>query len=146
MKYFTIEELCHSDTAKAKGIDNNIPEHLKQNLVDLCDNVLDIIREEYGDPIKINCGYRSQTLNKEVGGASTSDHLLGRAADIANNAKLQQLILRMAKNKEFDFDQIIIEKPNAAGVGTWIHIGYRQNANRHQTLIFKNDKYISFNI
>lgn len=146
MKYFTIEELCHSDTAKAKGIDNIIPYHLKPNIVALCNNVLDKIRDKYGAPMHINCGYRCQALNRAVGGANTSDHLLGRAVDIANNAKLQLCILEMARNKEFDFDQIIIEKPNSAGIGAWIHIGYRQNSNRHQTLIFKNGKYVPFSL
>jgi len=35
-----------------------------------------------GRPIKINSGYRCAKHNKAVGGASHSQHLVGRAADI----------------------------------------------------------------
>ena len=58
MKYFTIEELCHSDTANARGIDNTPTEEVKANLEALIDNVLDPLREAYGKPIYLNSGYR----------------------------------------------------------------------------------------
>ncbi len=48
----------------------------------LVDHILDPIREAWGKPIKINSGYRSKALNSKVGGSKTSDHMLGRAADI----------------------------------------------------------------
>lgn len=146
MKYFTMEELGHSDTAVANKIDNRIPANLQQNAIDLTDNVLDKIREKYGKPMHLNCCYRCKALNTLVGGAATSDHLLARAADIANTKELQDLIISMAKSKEIDYDQLIVEKPNAQGLGSWIHISFRRNANRHQNLIFKNDKYVPFSI
>ncbi len=43
---------------------------------------LQTMREEIGKPIIINSGYRCPTHNKAVGGASNSQHLYGRAADI----------------------------------------------------------------
>lgn len=48
----------------------------------LVDHILDPIREAWGKPIKINSGYRSKALNSKIGGSKTSDHMLGRAADI----------------------------------------------------------------
>lgn len=45
MKYFTIKELSHSDTALAKGIDNFPTAEAISNLTKLVDNVLDPLRE-----------------------------------------------------------------------------------------------------
>lgn len=145
MKYFTLQELAHSDTAIANNIDNEIPKELIQNAKDLIENVLDKIRERYGKPVVLNCAYRSPKLNRLVGGTAYSDHLKARAADVKNNEQLQNLILEMIAKSEIDFDQLIVEKPNAKGIGAWLHISYRKNANRKQILIFKNGKYAPFN-
>lgn len=52
-----------------------------QNLIELTKN-LQILREHLKRPIKINSGYRSPAHNKKIGGASKSQHLFGKAADI----------------------------------------------------------------
>ena len=70
MKYFTIAELCKSDTADRKGIDNRCKKEHVANLMALVDNVLDPLREAYGKPITINSGFRSPALNKAVGGSA----------------------------------------------------------------------------
>lgn len=45
--------------------------------------VLEDMREMLGDaPIHINSGYRCKKHNAEVGGATESQHMLGKAADI----------------------------------------------------------------
>lgn len=44
--------------------------------------LLQAIREHFGKPITITSGYRTAAHNKSVGGAKSSQHLLGRAADI----------------------------------------------------------------
>lgn len=43
---------------------------------------LQAIRTETGRAVVINSGYRCPTHNKKVGGASNSQHLHGKAADI----------------------------------------------------------------
>jgi len=43
---------------------------------------LQVMRDEIGKPIIINSGYRCPEHNRAVGGASGSQHLYGRAADI----------------------------------------------------------------
>lgn len=127
MKYFTIAELCKSDTADRKGIDNRC----KKEHVALVDNVLDPLREAYGKPITVNSGFRSPALNKAVGGSATSDHMQGRAADItggspAENKKLFNLVQSLG----LPFDQLIDEKNFA-----WVHVSYRnEKENRKQVL------------
>lgn len=41
------------------------------------------LRDELGRPIIINSAYRCPERNRQVGGASESQHLFGRAVDIA---------------------------------------------------------------
>ncbi len=96
MKYFTIAELCKSDTADQLGIDNRCKKEHVANMTALVDNVLDPLREAYGKPIRVNSGFRCPVLNKAVKGSATSDHMTGRAADItggspAENKKLFSL-------------------------------------------------------
>ena len=87
MKYFSIEEMIKSDTAKAKGIGNTPSQEVIDNLTKLIEAVLDPLREWFGKPITVNSGYRCEALNKAVGGSKTSDHMTGRAADIDTGSK-----------------------------------------------------------
>lgn len=145
MKYFTISELVASDTARVKGIDNTPTPEVEANLRALSEHVLDPLRATYGRPIKVNCGYRSPALNKEVKGVSTSQHLTGEAADLANTPELQKTVLEMVKRGRLVVDQLIIEKPNRDGVGAWLHVSYAsQKKNRNQILIFNGIKYEKF--
>lgn len=79
---FSIDELTRSDTALRLGIDNTPDENVKANLKRLILDVLQPLRDELKEPIIVNSGYRSPELNKAVGGAKTSQHLTGEAADI----------------------------------------------------------------
>ena len=82
MKYFSISELTHSDTAVSLGIDNTPTASAVPLMVELIDRVLDPIREHWGLPIRVHSGYRCPTLNEEVGGVEDSWHMQGCAADI----------------------------------------------------------------
>lgn len=130
MKYFTIKELCKSETAQAKGINNEPTKEIEKNLIALVENVLDPLREWYGKPIYVNSGYRCQKLNKAVGGVSSSQHTKGQAADIdvnntANNKKLFDYIKNNLK-----YDQLLWENG-----GSWIHVSFRNDGkNRMQCL------------
>ena len=58
MKYFSLSEFSHSDTAVSLGIDNTIPKEAAKNIEHLVVCVLDPIRECWGLPIRITSGYR----------------------------------------------------------------------------------------
>ncbi len=49
--------------------------------------LLNQIREAYGKPIAVNCGYRSPDHNRAVGGVANSYHVQGLAADIRPTAE-----------------------------------------------------------
>ncbi len=137
MKYFTIEELCASDTACARGIDNTPSSGVALALTTLIEKLLDPIREAWGGPITVNSGYRSPALNKVVGGVATSQHQKGEAADLnagdpVKNRQLFDKIVEMQKAHLIAFDQLIDESGYA-----WVHISYRQGRNRGQVLHLK---------
>lgn len=78
---FTLAEMTASHMARSRGIDNNPPPELLQNLVQLAE-MLERIRSTLGVPVIISSGYRSMALNIAVGGVANSDHTQGHAADI----------------------------------------------------------------
>ena len=45
--------------------------------------ILDEVREDYGKPIHITSGYRTEAHNAKVGGKKESSHLKGLACDVA---------------------------------------------------------------
>ena len=121
--------MIKSNTAKSKGIDNIPTWDEIDNLKKLIEAILDPLREWYGKPIYINSGYRSEALNKAVGGSKSSQHALGMAADIDTynpdeNRKLFEYI-----KDNLEFDQLIDEKNMQ-----WIHVSYNEGHNRKQVL------------
>ena len=124
MKYFCIEELTSSATALREGIDNRPGKCAYHLLHVLVDQLLDPIREAWGEPIVVSSGYRCKQLNELVGGAKHSHHLLGCAADIiagnrADHRRLFRLIQQMQQEGRIRFTQLIWGSD-----GRWIHISY----------------------
>ena len=124
MKHFSISELTSSATAQREGIDNRPTESAYHLLHVLVEQLLDPIREAWGEPIVVSSGYRCKELNELVGGALHSHHLLGCAADlIAGNRddhrRLFSLIQQLQQEGRIRFTQLIWE-----GDGRWIHISY----------------------
>lgn len=124
-KYFTLKELCASNTAKQFGISNSPSPIETKNLYQLME-VLDDIREKWGSPIKVTSGYRCPKLNKLVGGSATSVHKIGFAADLQPmNGEMDEFITFMLKwAKTASFDQLLLER---SGVTRWVHIGLYNN-------------------
>ena len=132
-QHFDLEELTKSQTGDRLGIDNVPTAAALDSLMVLCARVLEPVRAHYG-PVFINSGYRCPDLNKAVGGASTSQHCLGQAADIevpgVANGDLAAWIVA-----NLDFDQVILEcyrkgQPNSG----WVHVSYKDAGNRKATL------------
>jgi uncharacterized protein YcbK (DUF882 family) len=123
MKYFTIKELCRSSTATQKGIDNTPNSEIITNLTQLVEYILDPLREKYGKPIYVNSGYRSELLNKIVGGSKNSSHKKGLAADITVKSKtLNKKLFDLIIELDLPFDQLIDEK-----MFSYIHVSFSKN-------------------
>lgn len=136
MKYFTISELCHSDTAVRRSIDNTPSLLILTNLNALTDNVLDPAREHFGTAIAVNSGYRCPLLNAAVGGSPTSQHQKGEAADITFSDKRRNRELFDYIRDHLPYDQLIWEK-GTADYPQWVHVSFSRTRNRHQVLYLK---------
>lgn len=108
-KYFTLNEMIKSRTAKECNI-NNTPTDPKiiQNLEYVISR-LNPIRELYGHPIYVNSGYRCDKLNKKVGGSATSFHRKGLAVDLTTGSKEGNKELFNLIRAKFHFDLLINE-------------------------------------
>ena len=80
-KNFSLKEFdCKGNCKECKdGCD--MPSDVYMNIIKLVKQ-LQFLRDYTGRAITINSGYRSPEHNAKVGGSQTSQHLLGKAADI----------------------------------------------------------------
>ena len=143
MKYFSINELTSSATALREGIDNRPNKCAYHLLHVLVDQLLDPIREAWGEPIVVSSGYRCKQLNALVGGAKYSHHILGCAADIiagnrADHRRLFRLIVKMQQEGQIRFTQLIAEKDYR-----WLHISYVPGMLRNQIIDVNVEKRLS---
>ena len=131
-EHFTLGEMTKTSY---KTKDGNIPSHVAiENLKRLC-SWLEMLRSEwnkrYGEgdePIIINSAYRSWEVNKRAGGSSTSNHLVGCAADIKCLGMEQALryaviLLDISDNAREDFDELLLERSSRGNY--WIHFAVR---------------------
>ena len=113
--YFTIQELCKSDTAVANKIDNTPNATVKSHLNELI-KFLNPLREAWGSP--------------------SSVHMIGYAVDLVpKNGKMtdfKKFVRNYLKDKKFD--QCIIER-NARN-SEWIHLGLKSNYGMQRKQIF----------
>ena len=63
---------------------------------------LDILRETYGHPIYVSCGYLCPRHNAEVGGVYNSQHVRGTAADIYVDGNYEQFYNFVYNSRLFD--------------------------------------------
>ena len=155
--HFTLGEMCKTS---AKTADGNIPSHVHiENLKRLC-GWLEMLRDEwnrrYGsltpnpspkgegnsdDPIIINSGYRSEAVNKAVGGAKGSNHLTGcaadiRVADIEQALRYAVILLDISDDSREDFDELLLERSPR---GTyWLHFAVRPSDNRRKVRLIQS--------
>ena len=121
-KNFTYDEMVYSATAERLKIPNIPNDTEKANLVKLVTEILQPIRDKWGSPIVVTSGYRSEVVNKAVGGVKNSQHRLGQAADIkigskAQNKALFNFIYDMVKKGEIQVGQLIDEYGYS-----WVHV------------------------
>lgn len=129
-KNFTLAELTKTSI---RGLENDPDEAQLAALKVLVENVLQPLRDKIG-PIMINSAFRSEKVNKKIGGAPSSQHTKGEAADIEtpamSNYELAKYIIA-----NFDFDQIILEfASNEDPRAGWVHVSFKEKGNRKSVL------------
>lgn len=136
-KNFWLHEFLESQTAREHHIDEqwDPPPGVIKNLRELCEHLLQPLRDALGAPIMISSGWRCNRLNILVGGVSNSWHLTGRAAD-CDNGEDNQKIIDKVKELGLPFDQMIDEQHL-----DWVHLSYDAFKNRRQMLRMVDGKY-----
>ena len=137
--HFAEHEFTDSATARKYGIGNIPTPEAKTNLRSLCENTLEPLREEINLPVVITSGYRNRALNELVTHHpnSTSQHVLGRAADfhigeaqgssgLSRRERLIKAFRLIITSDKIDYDQVILYP-------TFIHVSYvSRDKNRHR--------------
>ena len=141
--HFTLQELTKTSV---KSVSNVPPPEAVENLKRLCgwlEHLRDMYNILYGNgkvPIVINSGYRSEEVNKKVGGSPTSNHLTGCAADIKvfgieQAMRYAVILLNYADNTMQNFDELLIERSPR---GTyWVHFAVRPKDNRRKVAFLR---------
>ncbi len=141
-KYVSLKEVVKSNTALRRNIDNTPTQKQLDRITLLAEMLFDPVREWVGDAVKINSGFRSEALNKAIGGSKTSQHCAnnGAAFDIddtfghATNAEMFHYI-----KDNLSFDQMIWEFGDDENPD-WVHISYVDHIkNRGEILVAKKN-------
>ena len=99
--------------------DDTDPIFVDSDLVDILQNV----RDHFGKAVTITSAFRTASHNKKVGGATYSQHLYGKAADIK--------VSGVAASVVADFAETLM--PNTGGIGrysTFTHVDVRKVKSR----------------
>jgi hypothetical protein len=128
--HFTLEEFLVSEVGARVGIDNTPDDEVIDNLRVLA-STLQAIRIHLQHPIVITSGYRCSELNRLVGGADTSAHLRGWAADFTCPGYGPPLAVARAITYQWGvrFDQLIHE------FGSWVHLSVDPRMRRQMLTI-----------
>lgn len=108
---FTVKEFACKDGTDYLFIDTKLV------------NLLQNIRNHFGKPIIINSAYRTHNYNKKIGGATSSQHCLGTAADIVVKGISPIDVARYVESIQ----------PTTGGIGlykTFTHVDVRSNRAR----------------
>lgn len=141
-KNFTLEELCVTET----GLPNIPDKYAQVKLFYLATYILQPIRNKFG-ALKITSGFRSLEVNQAIGGVSTSQHLLGEAADfIPLQVSISDVFewVRAKSNLPFgaiglNYGQAIREDKNDK---KWIHISLpRLNDKNQMAMVYEQGTY-----
>ena len=125
---FSYREFERSETAARKGIINIIHTvQVRDSIKALVDKVLQPLRTAWGKPLVINSGYRCPELNREVGGAPTSQHIKGEAADVACDDPYA--LARLACDLGLQYDQMILYP-------TFVHFSHRLEGEQRGQILY----------
>lgn len=106
----------------------------------LVDEVLQPLRDAWGEPLAINSGYRCPEVNKAVGGVPTSQHTKGEAADVCpfgRNGRGDIEVVRQLAQKAVElnlpFDQMILYP-------SFVHFSHKLKGEQRRQILY-NKRY-----
>ncbi|MFF2048857.1 D-Ala-D-Ala carboxypeptidase family metallohydrolase [Stenotrophomonas bentonitica] len=110
----------------------NVPNEAEvASLRSLAEMILQPLRDALGKPVRVNSAFRSEAVNRAVGGTATSQHRLGQAADIHVPGMTSVEVAKTIVALGLPFDQVIEE------FGSWVHVSYGPRRRRQQLTAVK---------
>ena len=92
--------------------------------------LLQCIREHCGKAVTITSGYRTPAHNAKVGGSKSSQHLLGRAADIQVASTSVEDVAAYAESLLHNWGGVGRYPVKAGRAKGWVHVDTRPNKSR----------------
>ena len=129
-EHFSFAEFERSDVAKRHHIVNVVNTfEVRDSIMELVESVLEPLRQAWGKPLHINSGYRSPELNAHpaIGGAPTSQHVQGEAADVACDKPRD--LARLAIELGLPFDQLILYP-------TFVHFSHKFDGEQRGQILY----------
>lgn len=147
-KTVSLKEATRSNTAVRFGIDNTPNEKQIMALTDTAVHIVDSVRAKFGDAVDVSNMFRSEKLNKKIGGAKNSQHMNGEAVDLDSRDNSLNLDIFNFIKDNLVYDQLILEAPDKDGVPSWVHCSFvsHPKQNRGQILVYLavSKKYIPY--
>ena len=141
-EHFSLKELTRSETARRLGLQNT-PSSAEMANIQYTAEQLEKIRAYVGRGIVVTSCFRSERVNKAVGGSPTSAHRFGLAADCdavgLTSLAFAKEIIKMRDEGRITFDQLILEFPER-GDGAWVHVGFRRNSQMRNQIMTATKK------
>lgn len=143
--HFTLAEMTASSTAKRLRLDNTPTPEALANLQRTAYMLEGIRAHLGGKAVIVTSAYRGRQVNQAVGGATSSDHMMGQAADIVvpGFGKPYDVAKALAADLEWlGIGQLIYE---SNGASQWVHVSTRVPAkpvNRVITIAVGRGTYI----
>ena len=128
-EHFMLEEMCYSRVGVENGVENIPGREAIVALKYLATELLEPLRKLYGKPVVVTSGYRSEEVNRLVGGVPGSQHTRGGAADcyVPDAAEL----LAVLRQSGLEFDQAILYRKR-----NFLHLSLKKTGkNRMQVLL-----------
>lgn len=136
-EHLSLAEVTRSETAKRKGVSNMPTAAHLENFKLLAEKVFEPIRNHFGSPIHISSGYRSEALNKAIGGAKSSQHCSGEAIDIDMDGSVNKITNKMIFDyikDNLEFDQLIWEFGTSSNPD-WVHVSYESTGKQRKQIL-----------
>ena len=114
-QHFPLAELTASDYALRHRLPNLPGPEALGNLRRLA-ALLEGVRALLGKPILVNSAFRSQEVNRGVGGSAKSQHVTGQAADFRVAGMSPREVVQAIRQSALAYDQVIEE------FGRWTHL------------------------
>jgi hypothetical protein len=129
-----MQDLLKTSTGKNNSLPSGAAGNsIKNNLVRVDEQLWSPIKSMFPDA-KINSGYRSEEVNRKIGGATQSDHMKGLAIDIdpGPNQTPTGLANAIIANN-LPFSKLIVEP-------TWVHLSLPEEGKTAQRMVMIDNR------